>query len=40
MALDGNRVWVLNSKFNYRTDEALKGKSPDPFTVPAVPLGR
>jgi sugar lactone lactonase YvrE len=40
MALDGKRVWVLNSKFNYRTDAALKDKSPDPFTVPAVPLGR
>jgi hypothetical protein len=33
-----NRVWVNNAKFSYRSDAALKDKSPEPFTEYAIPL--
>ena len=34
----GKKVWVNNAKFSYRTDAALKDKSPEPFTEYAIPL--
>ena len=38
MTLVGKMVWINDSKFSYRQDPALKGKSPEPFTTVAVPL--
>lgn len=38
MTLVGKMVWINDSKFSYRTDPALKDKSPEPFTTVAVPL--
>jgi sugar lactone lactonase YvrE len=34
----GNTAWVLEAKFAYRNDPALKDKDPGPFTATAVPL--
>ena len=31
-------AWIAEGKLNYRTDPALKDKSPDPFKLYAVPL--
>ena len=33
----GNKIWVDNAKFAYR-DTAMKGKSPEPFVIYAIPL--
>ncbi len=32
------RVWFVNAKFAYRSDPALKDKSPEPFTADSVPI--
>jgi hypothetical protein len=34
----GNTIWVLEAKFAYRNDPALKDKDPGPFGATAVPL--
>lgn len=36
VTLTQGRAWIVNAKMAYRRDPALKGKSPEPFTVDAV----
>ena len=36
VTLTQGRGWFINAKFAYRSDPALKGKSPEPFTVDAL----
>lgn len=38
VTVTGNTVWVLEAKFAYRNDPALKDKDPDPFGATAVTL--
>ena len=36
VTLTQGRAWIVNAKFAYRSDPALKGKSPEPFTADEV----
>ena len=36
----GNKVWVDNMKSAYRGNGPMKDKSPEPFTVYAIPLNK
>jgi hypothetical protein len=38
VTVTGDTVWVLEAKFVYRNDPALKDKDPDPFGATAVTL--
>ena len=40
VTLTQGRAWIINAKFNYRSDPALKDKSPEPFTADAVDVPR
>ena len=35
-AIARGQIWAINAKFAYRSDPALKGKDPNPFTVEAL----
>lgn len=38
MTIVRGKVWATNAKFAYRSDPALKGKDPNPFTVEPIDL--
>jgi hypothetical protein len=37
VTLVGNTAYVIEAKFNYRSDPALRGKDPGPFQAVGVP---
>lgn len=38
MTIARGKVWAVNAKFAYRSDPALKGKDPNPFTMEPIDL--